>query len=406
MVSRKNPSIRTQASFPFQKHPLIFLLQHAHSSRPHATSPSTALPGCRVQGQVPARSGVQRKWFSASGSSAGNHPCIVHLGMAGIPRVPSPMTAGTEDSEHAGPRAFQAWPLHITWDQPKITACPVTLQDKLRLGCHGFCCCNSLSIPGIVTFIPLVPPHPSPQPLTYRQFCKSDIACKILPPPHKVGVSLQLWWHQVLPSTLPSRQQLLVAGLGTGCRQPQARVAFWGTKGGSVCTQQSGQMLGMGAAIQGKARRGSDSGLTLPRPRWRDRCPSAEQHPLQGSWGWGGRPPAVSAALPLPEEMPGLLQRTGGGQQAAPSLGWVLAKGTVGSTKSLKAEGLQLLLKVAPSHTHPPLCLEEPPWLHSAEPLPGIASAGRGHAGSTQRQVSSPSSASSPGSQAAGSGSC
>lgn len=164
--------------------------------------------------------------------------------------------------------------------------------------------------------------------------------------------------------------------------------------------QQPGQMLGMGAAIQGKARRGSDSGLTLPRPRWRDRCPSAEQHPLQGSWGWGARHPAVSAALPLPEEMPGLLERVGG-WPATPSLVWVFAKGTAGNTSSLKAEGLQPLLKVAPSPTHP-FCLEEPPWLRSAEPLPGIASAGRGHTGSTQRQVSSPSSpspASGPGSR-------
>lgn len=85
-----------------------------------------------------------------------------------------------------------------------------------------------------------------------------------------------------------------------------------------------------------------------------------------------------------------------GGRQAAPSLVWVFAKGTVGNTNSLKAEGLQALLKDAPPHTlllphtHPP-CLEEPPWLHSAEPLPGITSPGWGHTGSAQSQVSSPS---------------
>lgn len=72
-----------------------------------------------------------------------------------FPECPSPMTAGTEDREHVGPRAFQAWPFHITWDQPKITACLVMLQDKLRLGCHRFHCCNWLSIPGVVISIPL-----------------------------------------------------------------------------------------------------------------------------------------------------------------------------------------------------------------------------------------------------------
>lgn len=46
----------------------------------------------RLQGSRPrprhASSGAQRNWFSASSSSVGPHPCIVHLGMAGIPQVP------------------------------------------------------------------------------------------------------------------------------------------------------------------------------------------------------------------------------------------------------------------------------------------------------------------------------
>lgn len=237
-----------------------------------------------------------------------------------------------------GPRAFQAWPLHITRDQPKITACLVMLQDNLGLGCRGFRCCSPLSIPGVVISIPPLPPHRSPQPLSHRQFCKSDIACRILPPP-RAGVSLQLWWQQVLPSTLPSRQQLLVAGLGRGCRAATGSRGFLGgTKRGSVCTQQSGQMLGMGAAIQGKARRGTDSDLTLPQPRWRDRCPSAEQHPLQGSWGWGGGHPAVGAALPLPKEMPGLLERAGGPAGCTkPSVG--VCQGDGGKHQQLKSRG-------------------------------------------------------------------
>lgn len=47
-----------------------------------------------------------------------------------LPKCPSPMTAGTEDSKHAGPRAFQAWPLHITHGQPKITAGLATPQGQ------------------------------------------------------------------------------------------------------------------------------------------------------------------------------------------------------------------------------------------------------------------------------------
>ena len=47
-----------------------------------------------------------------------------------FPKRPNPMTAGTEDSKHTGPRAFQAWPLCITQGQPKITACLVTLQGQ------------------------------------------------------------------------------------------------------------------------------------------------------------------------------------------------------------------------------------------------------------------------------------
>lgn len=105
-----------------------------------------------------------------------------------FPECPSPMTAGTEDSKHAGPSAFQAWPLHITRDQPKITACLVMLQDNLGLGCRGFRCCSPLSIPGVVISIPPLPPHHSPQPLSHRQFCKSDIACRILPPPWSWGL--------------------------------------------------------------------------------------------------------------------------------------------------------------------------------------------------------------------------
>lgn len=131
---------------------------------------------------------------------------------------------------------------------------------------------------------------------------------------------------------------------------------------------------------------------------------------LQGSWGWGGGHPAVSAALPLPEEMPGLLERVrGAGRLHQASVD--VCQGDRGKHQQLKSRGIATTAEgctLLHSPTHP-LCLEEPPWLHSAEPLPGIASPGSGHIGSTQRQVSSPSlpsPASSPGSQAAGSGSC
>lgn len=42
-----------------------------------------------------------------------------------------------------------------------------------------------------------------------------------------------------------------------------------------------------------------------------------------------------------------------GRRQVSPSLAWIFAKGMEGNTNSLKAEGLQPLLKVAPSHTLP-----------------------------------------------------
>lgn len=157
----------------------------------------------------------------------------------------------------------------------------------------------------------------------------------------------------MLPSTLPSRQQLLVAELGRGCRAATAsRGFFGGTKGGSVCTQQSGQMLGMGAAIQGKARRGSDSGLTLLQPRWRDQCPSAEQHHYRAPGGGeGGTQLSVQPFLSQ-------RRRQGFWKGCREPAGcikplWMFAKGTEGNTNSLKAEGLQLLLKVAPSYTLP-----------------------------------------------------
>lgn len=106
----------------------------------------------------------------------------------------------------------------------------------------------------------------------------------------------------------------------------------------------------MGAAIQGKARRGSDSGLTLPWPRWWDWCSSAEQHPLQGSWGWGGGTQLSVQPFLSRRRCQGFWKGQEG-RQAAPSLVWVFAKGTVGNTNSLKAEGLQPLLKVTPSQS-------------------------------------------------------
>lgn len=64
-----------------------------------------------------------------------SHPCIAHPGkQQEFPKLPNPMTAGTEVSEHAGPRAFQAWPLHVIWGRPKITACLVTLREQAERG--------------------------------------------------------------------------------------------------------------------------------------------------------------------------------------------------------------------------------------------------------------------------------
>lgn len=62
--------------------------------------------------------------------------------------------------------------------------------------------------------------------------------------------------QQVLPGSLPA------APAGS-----RAAGLFRGTKAGSVHTQQPGQMLGTGAAIQGKSRRSRDPALTSPRPR-------------------------------------------------------------------------------------------------------------------------------------------
>lgn len=144
-----------------------------------------------------------------------------------FPECPSPMTAGTEDRKHVGPRAFQAWPFHITWDQPKITACLIMLQDKLRLGCHRFHCCNWLSIPRVVISIPpLVPPHPTVP--VCRQFCKPDIACNILPPPPKLGSLCSCGGSRCCPAPCPPDSNCWRRGWGEAAGQPQPRVAFLG----------------------------------------------------------------------------------------------------------------------------------------------------------------------------------
>lgn len=164
----KTQALGCKLHFPCKNIPL-FLLQHAHGSRPHVTSLSR-LSDYRVQGQVPV---MPAQEYRGSGSVPApavleTIPALFTWARLEFPECPSPMTAGAEHSNHAGPRAFQAWPLHITRDQPKKTACLVMLQDKQTLGCHGFCCCNPLSIPGVVISIPLVPLYPSPQPLSHR----------------------------------------------------------------------------------------------------------------------------------------------------------------------------------------------------------------------------------------------
>lgn len=229
MVSRKNPSIRKQASFPFQKYPLTFLLQCARVSHLHVTSPSTALSDCRVQGQVPV---VPAHEYRGSGSVPAPAvleaiPALFTWAWLEFPECPSPMTAGTEDREHMGPRAFQAWPLHITRDQPKITACLVMLQDKLRLGCHGFCCCSPLSIPGVVTSIPWCLPIPAHSPCPTLSFANLTLPARSFCP-LKLGSPRSCGSSRCCPAPCPPDSNCWWQGWGEAAGQPQARVAFWG----------------------------------------------------------------------------------------------------------------------------------------------------------------------------------
>lgn len=88
-------------------------------------------------------------------------------------------------------------------------------------------------------------------------------------PAPKLGSPCSCGGSRCCPAPQPRGGNCWQQGWGEAAGQPEARVAFLGgTKEGSVCTQQPGQMLGTGAAIQGKSRRSSHSALTLPWPRW------------------------------------------------------------------------------------------------------------------------------------------
>lgn len=122
----KTQALGSKACLPRTNIPRPSPLQHAHSSCPRVTSPSQhpRTAGCTA-GSPTRRRGGKRL----------SHPRIAHPGSRrNSPRAPAPMTAGTEDGEHAGLRAFQAWPLRITRGQPKITACLVTLRGQAGSG--------------------------------------------------------------------------------------------------------------------------------------------------------------------------------------------------------------------------------------------------------------------------------
>lgn len=123
---RKTPSIRKQGLLPLRKHPLAIPAATRSQLMSLCHFPIVAASDRRVHSQVPAAA-VQGKRLS--------HPRIAHPGSRrNSPSAPSPMTAGTGDGEHAGLRAFQAWPLRITRGQPKITACLVTLRGQAGSG--------------------------------------------------------------------------------------------------------------------------------------------------------------------------------------------------------------------------------------------------------------------------------